>query len=185
MKIHSHLLILASLLVAFVAPVLGGKDFYRVLGVDRSSTKEEIRRAVSFFSHISPLAKYFSMSHILLVQAVIYKISSRHVCLNCASNNLKIYTENADKNPDDESAQKKFYEVSNAYEVLSDDEKRKIYDQYGEEGLNGHQAGGGGGGGFHDPFDLFREFFGGGGGGRRGKATEYFMDLMISTLAYL
>jgi DnaJ-class molecular chaperone len=46
-----------------------------------------------------------------------------------------------------------FVKVSQAYEVLWDDEKRKIYDRYGEEGLkNGGQTGG-----FHDPFDIFAQ----------------------------
>jgi DnaJ-class molecular chaperone len=43
-----------------------------------------------------------------------------------------------------------------------DDEKRSIYDQYGEEGLKNNA--GGGGGGFHDAFDIFAHFFGGGHG---------------------
>jgi DnaJ-related protein SCJ1 len=50
-----------------------------------------------------------------------------------------------------------------AYEVLMDDEKRSIYDRFGEEGLK--NGGGGGGGGFgNDPFDIFSHFFGGGHG---------------------
>ncbi|KAI1321659.1 DnaJ- protein scj1, partial [Mortierella claussenii] len=49
------------------------------------------------------------------------------------------------------------------YEVLSDSEKKNIYDKYGEEGLKQQQQQGQGGG-FHDPFDIFAQFFGGGGG---------------------
>ncbi|AQK84387.1 dnaJ protein ERDJ3B [Zea mays] len=69
-----------------------------------------------------------------------------------------------DKNPDNEEANKRFAEINNAYEVLTDQEKRKIYDQYGEEGLKQFQGGGGGGGGMNIQ-DIFRNFFGGGGGG--------------------
>lgn len=74
-----------------------------------------------------------------------------------------------DKNPGDETAHHKFIEIGEAYEVLSDPEKRKVFDQYGAEALkNGGQGGPGGGqGGFHDPFDIFEQMFnrGGQGGG--------------------
>lgn len=67
----------------------------------------------------------------------------------------KIY--HPDKDPS-EDAKKKFVEVANAYEILGNEEKRRIYDQYGEEGLkhNGQQN-------FHNPFDIFSSFGGGGG----------------------
>ncbi|KAH0935771.1 hypothetical protein HID58_012888 [Brassica napus] len=54
-----------------------------------------------------------------------------------------------------------FKELAQAYEVLSEAEKREIYDLYGEDAL---KEGMGGGGGGHDPFDIFSSFFGGGGG---------------------
>lgn len=61
----------------------------------------------------------------------------------------------------------KFKEISHAYEILSDPEKRQMYDQYGEEGLNGGPGMGG-----MDAEDLFSQLFGGGfgGGGRRGPS---------------
>ena len=79
-----------------------------------------------------------------------------------------------DKNKDNpEKAKEKFIEIANAYEVLSDDKQRKIYDQYGEEGIKEQQQGGHPGGGMHFNFggnfdDIFSQFFGGGGGFRSG-----------------
>ncbi|KAJ2557332.1 DnaJ- protein scj1 [Coemansia sp. RSA 1933] len=109
-----------------------GKDYYKILGVSRDASPQEIKRQ--------------------------YKTLSRK--------------HHPDKNPGDEEAHERFIELAQAYEVLSDDEKREIYNRYGEEGLK-NQGGPGGGGGFHDPFDIFAQFFGGhvrfdrrGGGGR-------------------
>eukprot|EP00536_Pseudo-nitzschia_multiseries_P003006 jgi/Psemu1/252224/estExt_Genewise1Plus.C_430021 len=70
-----------------------------------------------------------------------------------------------------EGAADKFAEINRAYEALSDDEKRSIYDRHGEEGLKQHEqqsAGGGGGGGF----DPFEQFFGFGRGGRQQRREE-------------
>jgi len=69
-----------------------------------------------------------------------------------------------DKNPDDASAEERFKELGEAYDVLMDAEKRAAYDRYGHAAFAQGTAGRGGGG-FHDPFDIFREVFGAGGGG--------------------
>jgi len=70
-----------------------------------------------------------------------------------------------DKNPGDKTAEEKFKELSHAYEILSDPQKRAAYDQYGHAAFDPRaRARGGGDGNFHDPFDIFREVFGGAGG---------------------
>jgi len=72
-------------------------------------------------------------------------------------------------------AEAKFKEISAAYEVLSDDEKRGIYDRFGEEGLKGAGGMGAGAAGFGDfqnPFDLFESFFGGSMGGAGGARSR-------------
>merc|ERR1712226_325765 len=77
-----------------------------------------------------------------------------------------------DKNASEEAAEK-FKEISAAYEVLSDSDKKDIYDRYGEEAL---REGGGGGGTRGDPFDLFSNIFGGGSpfGGMGGMGGDPF-----------
>ena len=87
-----------------------------------------------------------------------------------------------DQNAGDAAAEAKFKEVGEAYKILSDDEKRSRYDQYGFAGVDpnfgagaggyGSGFGGGGFGGFGDFGDIFSEFFGGGGGGSRGSAQN-------------
>ena len=67
-----------------------------------------------------------------------------------------------DRNPGDAEAEEHFKEISQAYDILIDPDKRAAYDRHGYAAF---QGGGGGGGGFHDPFDLFREVFGSSGGG--------------------
>ena len=94
----------------------------------------------------------------------------------------KAYRKNAlkyhpDKNPGDAAAEKKFKEISEAYEVLSDDKKRQIYDQYGADALKGGMGGGGGPGGhagFSSMEEALRTFMGafGGGGHQQGGGAR-------------
>ncbi|XP_019378374.1 PREDICTED: dnaJ homolog subfamily B member 2-like [Gavialis gangeticus] len=87
-----------------------------------------------------------------------------------------------DKNPDDkEFAERKFKEIAEAYEVLSDQQKRDVYDRYGKEGLVGAGTGGPQADAgvpefpftFRSAYDVFREFFGG-----RDPFAEFFDDVL-------
>jgi molecular chaperone DnaJ len=104
-----------------------------------------------------------------------------------------------DKNPGDKAAEENFKELGEAYEVLSEPQKRAAYDQYGHAAFD-RRAGwfGRGGAGFHDPFEVFREVFGGGsifddlfGGGQRdpsqsqrGDDLRYDMEITFEESAH-
>ncbi|KAF8699160.1 DnaJ protein, partial [Rhizoctonia solani] len=108
---------LLSVFCILVAVVAAGKDFYKVLDVDRGAGDATIKKAYK-------------------------KLSKKY---------------HPDKNNTPE-AKDKFVEISRAYEVLSDSEKRAIYDRHGEDGLKQHEAGKNA----PDPFSMFSNFFGGG-----------------------
>jgi molecular chaperone DnaJ len=111
------------------------RDYYHVLGVERSATPEEIKKAYR-------------------------KLAVKH---------------HPDKNPGDKTAEDKFKELGEAYEVLSDENKRAAYDRFGHQAFT--QGGGMSGYGTHDPFDVFREVFGSGRGGG-GIFESFFGDGM-------
>lgn len=89
-----------------------------------------------------------------------------------------------DKNPGDAEAEHKFKLCNEAYQVLSDDKQRSIYDRYGKEGLQGGGSGGGFSGGFDDLSSVFEEMFGGFGGSsrrqRRAPEDKYTLDLGLN-----
>ncbi len=140
------------------------RDYYEVLGVDKSATKEEIKRAYR-------------------------KLAVKY---------------HPDRNPDNKEAEEKFREATEAYDVLSDDKKRPLYDQYGFAGVDGMDQGGGAqyshafhdfsdlfggmGGGFED---IFSSFFGGGSSSRRrasdpsqGATLRYDLDISFKDAVY-
>src|ERR1700709_343712 len=99
------------------------RDFYDVLGVSKTASTDEIRKA-----HRKLVLKY-----------------------------------HPDRNRDNKAAEEKFKEIQESYDVLSDDQKRKQYVQFGHAGVGAGQAPGG------DPFDAFRRAQQGG----RGRSTQW------------
>ncbi|AUR51955.1 molecular chaperone DnaJ [Aquella oligotrophica] len=113
---------------------------------------------------------------------------------------MKFHPDRVSTLPDKEKkeAEDKFKELQEAYAVLSDGQKRQMYDQFGHAGVGGNSAGGGGfegftgGAGFEDIFDVFGDIFGGGGrrgGGRnpngamRGSDLEYNIQITLEESA--
>ena len=116
-------LLRAFLLASVLAFASAGRDFYKVLGIDRGADDRTLKKAY----------RSLALQH----------------------------------HPDKGGSEEKFAEISQAYDVLSDKDKRRVYDQYGEDGVKQHEQGGapGGGGGFPGGFPGggFPGGFGGGG----------------------
>ncbi len=132
------------------------RDYYEVLGVDKSSDDNQIKKAYR------QMAKKY----------------------------------HPDMNPGDKDAEAKFKEVNEAYAVLSDPEKKRIYDQYGHDGLDPSSGMGSGFGGFDgfggvDLGDIFGSFFGGGRSSsasrnapRRGDDITYRISISFEEAAF-
>lgn len=124
------------------------RDFYEILGVNKSANEEEIKKAYR-------------------------KLAIKY---------------HPDKNPDNKAAEEKFKEAAEAYEVLSNAEKRQRYDQFGHAGMSGAAGGGGYGGGGMNMDDIFSQFgdvfggafgFGGGGGNGGGRRVNRGSNLRV------
>ena len=124
------------------------RDYYDILGVDKSASQEEIKKAYR-------------------------KIAIKY---------------HPDKNPGDAEAEDKFKEAAEAYEVLSNQEKRQRYDRFGHQGVGGAGGFSGGGMNMDDIFSQFGDIFGGGspfesffggGGSRGGRRTRKGTNLRI------
>ncbi|MBT9461522.1 MAG: molecular chaperone DnaJ [Rugosibacter sp.] len=95
-----------------------------------------------------------------------------------------------DRNPDNPKAEAQFKEAKEAYEILSDEQKRTAYDQYGHAGVDPQARGGAGGGGFGDAFsDIFGDIFGGSGGSNRsnvyrGADLRYNLEITLEEAAH-
>lgn len=122
------------------------RDYYEILGVTKSASDDEIKKAYR-------------------------KLAIKY---------------HPDKNPDDKSAEEKFKEAAEAYEVLSNPEKRQRYNQFGHAGMGGAASGGGhygGGMNMEDIFSQFGDIFGGGfggfGGSRGGRRVNRGSNLRV------
>ena len=87
-----------------------------------------------------------------------------------------------DRNAGDSSAEEKFKEIQEAYDVLSNEEKRAAYDRFGHAAFDGMGGGGGGNGGdFSSVFeDMFSDFFSGGAGRQQTREDRRVLDLRLS-----
>src|SRR5687768_13527144 len=123
------------------------RDYYEILGVTKTATPEEIKKAY-------------------------HKVAIQY---------------HHDKNPDNNEAEEKFKEAAEAYEVLSDADKRARYDRFGHAGANGGGYGGGQNMNMEDIFSQFGDIFGGGspfdsffgGGGGGGRRQRKGSNLRI------
>ena len=125
------------------------KDYYDVLGVSKSATKDELKKSYR-------------------------KLAMKY---------------HPDRNPDDSEASEKFKELSEAYEILSDDQKRQTYDNFGHEGVNSSfNSSQGAADAFSDIFgDIFSDIFGGSSGGRtssRGSDLSYNLNISLEDAVF-
>jgi curved DNA-binding protein CbpA len=166
-----------------------GRDFYKILGLRRDADDSSIKKAYR------KLAKQWHPDKVRASCAQTPACCQRPLmhCMPSLPPHSALFPPFEQvKEEDKAKANAKFADISAAYEVLSDPDKRRMFDQVGEEGIKqresggggggpgagfpqgggggfhhqgGFHFGGGGGGGFQDPFNLFQSMFQGGGGG--------------------
>lgn len=152
------------------------EEFYNILGVSKDASESDIKKVRGEIRLRVMMVAGQVCGGILIWDTFV------DFCSIILGKHVQAYRKLALKNhPDKGGDPEKFKEISMAYDVLSDSEKRKRYDQYGKDGVED------GGGPGHTPEDIFSMFFGGGGrrgssGPRRGDDIKHPLKVRVIVL---